>query len=88
MYLTESRLSTNEMWCVADNYNYYMCYICAKGVLDSKFSYAVIDKISNFHDSCPKFYIFTKIVVFKKYNWDFFYIYQMLLPYKCCDWDM
>ena len=30
-----------------DNYK-YMCYICAKGFLDSKFNQAVIDKISVF----------------------------------------
>ena len=34
LYLTENQLSRNEMWCVADIYN-YMCNICAKGFLDS-----------------------------------------------------
>ena len=37
LYLTEKRLSRNEMWCAADNHN-YMCYICAKGFLDSNFN--------------------------------------------------
>ena len=35
------------MWCAADNNN-YMCHICAKGILDSNFNYAVINKISNY----------------------------------------
>ena len=35
-YLTENWLIRNEMWCVADNYN-YMCHVCVKGFLDSNF---------------------------------------------------
>ena len=42
------------MWFEAENNN-YMCYICAKEVLDSIFNEAVIDKISNFHEIAPKF---------------------------------
>ena len=42
------------MWCVADNHN-YMCRICAKGFSPSNFYYAVIDKISNFHEIAPNF---------------------------------
>ena len=37
LYLTENRLSRNEMWCAADDYN-NMCYICAKELLDSNFN--------------------------------------------------
>ena len=37
LYLIENRLSRNEMWCGAENYN-YMCHVCAKGLLDSKFN--------------------------------------------------
>ena len=33
---TENQLSRNEMWYAADNHN-YMCHICAKGFLNSKF---------------------------------------------------
>ena len=54
MYLTENRLSRNEIWCAADNYN-YMCQICAQGFLDLNFNQAVIDRISNFHETAPNF---------------------------------
>ena len=33
MYLTENRLSRNEMWFAADNHN-YVCHKCAKEFLD------------------------------------------------------
>ena len=42
------------MWCAADNRN-FKCYICAKGVLDSNFNEAVIDKISNLQEIAPNF---------------------------------
>ena len=54
MYLTENRISRNEMWCASDNHN-NLCCICAKELLDSNFNQAVIDKISNFHDFAPNF---------------------------------
>ena len=34
MYLTENRLSRNDMWCAEDNHN-YVSYICADDFLDS-----------------------------------------------------
>ena len=34
LYLTENRLSRDEMWCASDNYN-NVCHICAKELLDS-----------------------------------------------------
>ena len=37
LYLTENRLSWNEMWHAADNHN-YMCHTCAKEFLDSNFN--------------------------------------------------
>ena len=40
------------MCCAADNHN-YICHICAKEFLDLNFNYAVIDKISNFHEIAP-----------------------------------
>ena len=43
LYLTENRLSTKEMWCAADIYN-YMGHIFANGFLDSNFNKAVIAK--------------------------------------------
>ena len=54
MYLTENRLSRNEMRCAADNHN-FMCHICAKGFLNSNFNEAVIDKISIFQKTAPNF---------------------------------
>ena len=52
LHLTENRLSWNEMCCASDNHN-YMCHICAKEFSNSSFNYAVIDKISNFHEIAP-----------------------------------
>ena len=52
LYLTENRLSLNEMCCAADNRN-YMCHTCAKEILDSNFNEAVIDKIPIFHAIAP-----------------------------------
>ena len=52
LYLTENRLSWNEMFCAADNHN-YICHTCAKECLDSNFNLEVIDKISNFHEIAP-----------------------------------
>ena len=37
------------MCCALDDHN-YMCHTCAKTILDSNLNYAVIDKISNFHE--------------------------------------
>ena len=54
LYLTENRLSWNEMCRAADNHN-YMCHICAKEFLDSSFTNAVVDKISDFHEIAPNF---------------------------------
>ena len=42
------------MWGAADIHN-YVCHICAKEFLDSTFNCAVIDKISNFHETVPNF---------------------------------
>ena len=54
LYLTENRLSRNEMWCASDNHN-NMCHTCAKELLDSNFNEAVIDKISIFNEIAPNF---------------------------------
>ena len=40
------------MWCAADNHKYVPI---AKGSLDLNYNQAVIDKISNFHESAPNF---------------------------------
>ena len=52
MYLTENRLSRNEMWCVVDNHN-YMCHISAKELLDSSLNQADVYKISFFFTKLP-----------------------------------
>ena len=54
IYLTENRLSRNEIRCAVDNHN-HICHICAKWFLDSNFNEAVIDKISTFHEMIPHF---------------------------------
>ena len=54
MYLTENRFVWNEICCAPDNHN-NICHTCAKEILNSSFNYAVIDKISNFHDIAPNF---------------------------------
>ena len=63
------------MGCASDNHN-YMCHTCAKEFSNLSFNLAVIDKNINFSRYCPKFHIFTKIVIFQVYFLD-----QMLLPY-------
>ena len=70
-----NRLSRNKMWCASDNHN-NMCHICAKELLDLK----------PVNINCPQFYIFTKIIIFFKYNWIF--LDQPLLPYKFHSSDM
>ena len=57
------------MWGAAGDHN-YMGHICAKGILDLNFDYAVIDKISNFQEIDPNstYYcgVFSpQIVIFK-----------------------
>ena len=84
-YLTENWLSRNEIWFPADNHN-YMCYICAKGFLDSNFNLAVVDKISNFHEIAAHFAYSQKSYFVKKYNWNF--LDQHLLSYRIYGWDM
>ena len=79
------------MWCAADNHN-YMCGICAKGVLDSNFNGAVMNKISNFQEFAPKFtYPYSKKKKKKKiifFKCNYIFLDQLLLPYKFCDSDM
>ena len=73
------------VWRAANNHN-YMCHTFAKGFLDSNF--AVIDKILNFHENCPKFHMFTKwkFYFFLKYNWNF--LDQLIVQYKFYGRDM
>ena len=41
-----------KLLCAVDNH-IYVCHICAKGYLDSKFNSDAIDKISIFHKIAP-----------------------------------
>ena len=84
MYLTEKRLSWNEMCCASDNHN-YMCHTCAKEFLNSELqisSYWQNIKISR---NRPKFHIFTWFVIFK-YICNF--LDQLLHPDKFHGRDM
>ena len=84
LYLSENRLSWNEMCCAADNHN-YMCHTCAKEVLDSNFNEAVVDKISIFQEITTnstyshKSYFFKHVCNF---------LDQLLHPYKFHGRDM
>ena len=69
LYLTENWLSWNKMCCTAINHN-YMCHTCAKEFSDLNFS-SYLQNIE-FSWNCPKFYIFTITVIFKKYICSFF----------------
>ena len=86
LFITENRLSWNEMCCASDNYN-YVCHTCAKEFLNSSFNWAVIDKISNFHDIAPNFTFSQKLITwFFKYFCNFWD--QLLHPYKFYGRDM
>ena len=45
------------MRCTVDNYN-YLCHICAKGFLDLKCAFLVIDKIYIFYEIALNFAYF------------------------------
>ena len=64
LYLTENRLSWNEM-CSASDYHNYKCHTCAKEFLNSSFNKAVIEKISNLHNIAPNFTFSQKTHFFK-----------------------
>ena len=84
LYLTENRLSWNEMCCASNNHN-YICHTCAKEFLNSTFNLAVIDKISNFNEIAPNF-TFSQKSQFFKYICNF--LDQLLHLYKFHGRDM
>ena len=51
MYLTENRMSRNQIWCATDSNHTYV--LCAKGILDLNVDQGVIDKILDFHKIAP-----------------------------------
>ena len=66
LYLTENQLSWNEMCCASDNHN-YMCHTCAKDFFKLERQLSSYWQNIKFSRYCPKFHIFTKIVIFQVY---------------------
>ena len=64
--------------CASDNHN-QMCHTCAKESLNSSFSLAVIDKITNFPDIAPNFTFSQKSQFFK---YICIFLDQLLHPYN------
>ena len=58
MFLTENRLSWNEMCCDADNHD-YMCHTCTKEVLRFELQLSSYWQNIKFSWNCPKFHILT-----------------------------
>ena len=77
LFLTENRLSRNEMWCESDNHN-NMSHIYAKELLDSNFIKQLFTKYK-FLIKLPQISHIDKNHNFFKYNWKFWD--QLLLPY-------
>ena len=84
LYITENRWSWNEMWCTSDNHN-HMCHTCAKEFFKFKLWLSSYWQNIKFSRYCPKFHIFTNIVIFK-YLCNF--LDQLLHPYKFHGRDM
>ena len=66
LYLTENRLSWNEMCCAADNHNLYVSHMC-KRIFRFELQLSSYWQNIKFSQYCPKFQIFTNIVIFKVY---------------------
>ena len=66
LYLTENRLSWNEMCCASDNHN-YVCHTCAKEFFIFELQLSSYWQNIKFSRYCPKLHIFTKIVIFQVY---------------------
>ena len=63
LYLTESRLSWNEMCCASQLYVSHMC----KRIFQFEPQLSSYWQNIKFSRYCPKFHIFTKIVIFQVY---------------------
>ena len=83
LYLTENRLSWNEICCAADNHN-YMSHMC-KRIVRFELQFSSYWQNIKFSRNCPKFHIFTKIVICK-FICNF--LDQLLHPYKFHGRDM
>ena len=66
LYLTENRLSRNEMCCASDKSQLYMSHMCKKSFKFELLLSSYWQNI-NFSRYCPKFHIFIKIVIFQIY---------------------
>ena len=65
LYLTKNRLYWNEMCCASDNHN-YMCHMC-KRIFKFELQLSSYSQNIKFSQYCPKFHIFTNIVIFQVY---------------------
>ena len=63
LYLTENWSSWNEMRCAADNHN-YVSHMC-KRIFRFELQLSSYWQNMKFSRNCPKFHIFTKIVILK-----------------------
>ena len=66
LYLTENRLSWNEMCCASNNHNYICVNIC-KRIFKFEPQLSSYWQNIKFSRYCPKFHTFTKIVTFQVY---------------------
>ena len=83
LYLTENRLSSNVICCASDNHSYNVSHMC-KRIFKFELQLRSYWQNIKFSWYCPKFPIFTNIVIFQVYNfWD-----QLLHPYKFYGRDM
>ena len=64
LYLTENRLSWNEIFCAADNQQLYVSHMC-KRIFTKELQLSSYWQNIKFSRNCPKFHIFTKFVIFK-----------------------
>ena len=66
LFLTEKRLRSNEMCCDSDNHN-YMCNTMCKRIFRFELQLSSYWLNIKFSRNCPKFHIFTWIVIFQVY---------------------
>ena len=66
LYLTENWLSWNKMCCTSNNHNYYVSHIC-KRIFKFELQLSSYWQNTTFSRYCPKFNVFTKIIIFQVY---------------------
>ena len=83
LYLTENRLGRNEIRCAEDNHSYMPHIMCKRTFILELFNYC--QQNNKFSQNCPKFHIFTKIIILKVF-WK--YLDKLLLPCNFYGRDM